>query len=94
MRQTLERFVRDGPSAIELEAAKQNAIGGFMLRVDSNEKLHEYLALIGFYDLPLDYIERFPKELEKLTLQQVRDAVRRRIDPSRLVTVVVGPSGS
>jgi zinc protease len=94
MRETLERFVREGPTEAELEAAKQNVIGGFVLRVDSNEKIHEYLGLIGFYDLPLDYLERFPREIEKLTLQQVRDAMRRRIDPSRLVTVVVGPSGS
>jgi zinc protease len=91
MRETLERFVRDGPSEVELQEAKQNVVGGFVLRVDSNEKILEYLSLIGFYDLPLDYIERFPHEIEKVTLQQVRDAFRRRIDPARMVTVVVGP---
>jgi zinc protease len=94
MRRTLERFLQEGPTEAELEAAKQNVISGFVLRVDSNEEIHEYLALIGFYDLPLDYIDRFPREIEKLTLQQVRDAMRRRIDPSRMVTVVVGPSRS
>ncbi|HWQ38290.1 MAG TPA: pitrilysin family protein [Burkholderiales bacterium] len=91
MRETLRRFVEEGPGKEELEAAKQNVIGGFVLRVDSNEKIHEYLGLIGFYDLPLDYIERFPREIGKLTVQQVREAVRRRIDPARMVTVVVGP---
>lgn len=90
MRQALGSFVEHGPSQSELEAAKQNVLGGFVLRVDSNEKILEYLALIGFYDLPLDYIERFPREIENVTLQRVRDAFRRRLDPARMVTVVVG----
>jgi zinc protease len=89
---TLRKFVDEGPTEAELAAAKQNVVGGFVLRVDSNEKILEYLALIGFYDLPLDYIERFPREIEKVTRQQVRDAFRRRIDPARMVTVVVGPA--
>ncbi|MGH8629715.1 MAG: M16 family metallopeptidase, partial [Burkholderiales bacterium] len=92
MRATLQKFVDEGPTEAELEAAKQNVVGGFVLRVDSNEKILEYLALIGFYDLPLDYIERFPREIEKVSLRQVRDAFRRRIDPARMVTVVVGPA--
>ena len=33
-------------------------VGGFPLRIDSNKKIHDYLALIGFYNLPLDYLER------------------------------------
>lgn len=89
---TLKKFVDEGPTEAELAAAKQNVIGGFVLRVDSNEKILEYLALIGFYDLPLDYIERFPREIEKVSRTQVRDAFRRRIDPARMVTVVVGPA--
>ncbi|MCW5619531.1 MAG: insulinase family protein [Burkholderiales bacterium] len=90
VRDTLAEFVRDGPSESELESAKQNIIGGFPLRIDSNRKILDYLAVIGFYHLPLDYLDVFPQRVAELTAADIRDAFWRRIDPARMVTVVVG----
>jgi zinc protease len=89
-RATLAEFVKDGPTAEELEAAKRNIVNGFPLRIDSNRKIHEYLALIGFYRLPLTYLEDFVQRVERVSVDDIRDAFRRRIDPGRMVTVVVG----
>lgn len=90
LRDTLDKFVKDGPTAKELEASKKNITGGFALRVDSNKKIADYLALIGFYNLPLDYLDTFIARMNAVTLQQVKDAFKRRIDPSKMVTVIVG----
>jgi zinc protease len=90
-RRTLREFVAKGPTEDELRAAKQNIIGGFPLRIDSNRKIHDYLSLIGFYRLPVTYLEDFVKNVERVTLSDIRDAFRRRVDPDRQVTVVVGP---
>ena len=90
MQQTLQRFIEQGPSAEELTAAKQNITGGFPLRIASNSKIIQYLAVIGFYDLPLDYLDRFNQRVEAVTAEQIQDAFQRRIDPQRLVTVQVG----
>jgi len=88
-RQTLAQFVKEGPTADELDAAKRNIVGGFPLRIDSNRKIHEYLAMIGFYRLPLTYLEDFVQQVERVSATDIRDAFRRRIDPGRMVTVVV-----
>ncbi len=90
LRAGLRRFVADGPTEAELAAAKENIIGGFPLRIDSNADIVEYLAMIGFYRLPLDYLQTFPQRVRAVTRAAVRDAFRRRVDPQRLVTVVVG----
>jgi len=90
-RATFKKFVAEGPTADELKQAKQNIVGGFPLRFDSNRKILDYLSVIGFYHLPLTYIEDFPANVEKVTLAAVRDAFKRRVDPERMVTVVVGP---
>lgn len=90
VRGVLREFVAKGPTAQELEAAKQNVIGGFALRVDTNRKIHDYLRVIGFYGLPLDYLDTFSAKVEAVTLEQVREAFARRIEPDRMVTVVVG----
>ncbi len=90
MRETLQRYVDEGPTDDELTAAKQNITGGFPLRISSNGKIVDYLAMIGFYGLPLDYLDRFNERVEAVTREQIRDAFKRRIDPSRLITVQVG----
>ena len=90
LRDTLQTFIDKGPKPHELDAAKKNITGGFPIRVSSNSKIVEYLAVIGFYDLPLDYLQAFNSRVEAVTLEQIRDAFRRRVHPERMVTVVVG----
>jgi zinc protease len=83
-------FVARGPTAAELRAAKQSLVGGFPLRIDTNRKALEQLAVIGFYSLPLDWLDTYPLRLEAVTLDQIRDAFARRVAPGNLVIVVVG----
>ena len=90
MREVVQRFIDQGPTEEELLAAKRNITGGFPLRIASNGKILQYLAVIGFYDLPLDYLDRFTDRVDAITAQQVQDAFRRRVDLERLVTIVVG----
>ena len=86
----LDEFLAHGPSAAELRAAKQNLEGGFALRIDSNRKLLEQVALIGFYDLPLTWLDDFAGRVQKVSVAEVRAAFARRVRPEHLVTVVVG----
>lgn len=90
VRDTLKKFLAAGPSERELKAAKQNLIGGFPLRVDSNKEILEYLAVIGFYRLPLTYLDDFTGNVDKVTVAEIKDAFRRRINPDELQTVIVG----
>ncbi len=90
--ETLYSFMEQGPTAEELTAAKQNITGGFPLRIASNSKIAEYLSLIGFYDLPLDYLDRFNARVEAVTAEQIRDTFARRLHPERFVTIIVGPA--
>ena len=86
----LGEFLKNGPTASELKAAKQNLIDGQALRLDSNTKILGYLSLIGFYHLPLGYIEDFPRRVAAVTAKQVREAFARHVRPEHLVTVIVG----
>ena len=93
VRATLAGFLADGPGAEELQGAKDNLINGFGLRLDSNAKLLDYVALIGFYRLPLDWLERYPQEVARVDAAAVRDAWQRRIQPAQLITVIAGGDG-
>lgn len=89
---TVRQFVEKGVSAQELQSAKDNLIGGFPLRIDSNNKILEYLNVIGFYKLPLDYLDSFNDNVRKVTAQEIHDAFKRRVQPDAFVTVIVGDS--
>ncbi len=75
-RSTLAEFIAKGPTEKELLAAKQNIIGGFPMRIDSNRKILDYLSVIGFYDLPLTYLDDFTRNIDRVTVAQIRDGVR------------------
>lgn len=90
VRATLREFIDKGVTEKELQASKQNIIGGFPLRIDSNKKIVDYLSVIGFYELPLTYLDDFVGNVEKVTVEKVRDAYKRRVNPDAMVTVIVG----
>jgi zinc protease len=95
VRSTLDGFVAQGPTEQELLAAKQNIIGGFPLRIDSNRKILGYLSVIGFYDLPLTYLDDFTRNVNQVTVAQIRKAFASHIDPQAMATVIVGaPEGT
>ncbi|MGH8568090.1 MAG: M16 family metallopeptidase, partial [Gammaproteobacteria bacterium] len=93
LRETLAKFVAEGPSASEREASVKNITGGFPLRIDSNGKAIDYLVLIGFYGLPLDFLDTYTDRIRAVTLPDIGAAFKRRMDPAGLVTVTVGPEG-
>ena len=92
LRATLDQFIKEGPTQVELRAAKQNLTGGFPLRMDSNRKILAYVGVIGFYGLPLDYLDQFIGRIEAVTSAQIHDAFSRRLDLTRMATVSVGPA--
>lgn len=90
--ETVETFIEEGPTDEELDASVKNITGGFPLQISSNGKIVDILAMIGFYGLPLDYLDHYNDRVRSVTREQIRDAYQRRIDPDRMVTVTVGRS--
>lgn len=90
LQKTLTDFINNGPTEEELTAAKQNITGGFALRVDSNSKIADYTAMIGFYGLPLNYLKTFNAKVNAISTKQIKDAFTRRVHPDKMVTILVG----
>ncbi len=93
LRATLARFIADGPTKQELIASQRNITGGFALNIDSNKDILGYIAMIGFYQLPLDYLDRFIERVNAVTVAQIHDAFKRRIHPDKMVLITVGEKG-
>ena len=92
--ETLARFLKEGPTEQELKAAKQNLVGGFALRVDTNRKLLDNLAQINYYDLPLDYLQTWTAKIQSVTRADVKSVMARVVQTDQMsVVVVAGPEG-
>ncbi|MCK9389048.1 MAG: insulinase family protein [Sulfuritalea sp.] len=87
--QVLTEYMAKGPTPQELAAAKKNLADGLALRMDSNAKLLGYLSAIGFYGLPLTYLDDFPAKIKAVTAEQVKAAFARHVKAENLVTVIV-----
>ncbi|BCN94217.1 peptidase M16 [Thiomicrorhabdus immobilis] len=89
VKDTLNAFLKDFSNE-KLQAIKDNLIGGFPLRMDNNGKILGYISMIGFYGLPLDYLEWFPKQIEKVSKQDVLNVWDKLIKPGKMLTIMVG----
>jgi zinc protease len=90
VREQITAYLQTGPTEAEFKAAKDNLIGGFALRIDNNRKILDNIAVIGYYQMPLDYLDTWTAQVAKLTLADIRSAFNRKLAMDKMVTVVVG----
>ena len=90
VRKVVADFVASGPLETELKAAKDNLVGGFALRIDSNRKLLDNVSSIAWNDLPLNYLDTWTQQVDKVTVADVKAAFARKLQPEKMVTVILG----
>ncbi|QLF92908.1 insulinase family protein [Pseudomonas sp. ABC1] len=92
VQQLVRDFLAEGPSEAELQRSKRQIAGSFPLSTASNADIVGQLGSIGFYDLPLTYLEDFMQQIQALSTEQVKDAMNRHLDADDFVIVRAGPS--
>ena len=90
MSSTIAQFIADGPTSSELVAAKANLVNGYPLRIDNNRKLLDNVSSIAWNDLPLDTMDVWTKQVEAVTLEQVKAAFQKYLAMDRMKIVVLG----
>ena len=87
----LTEFAAEGPTEEQVELAVDYLTGSFAMSTASNSAIVGQLGSMGFYDLPLDYLDQFQRDIAAVTPSQIRDALRRHLDPQRVVIASIGP---
>ncbi len=90
MSSTIAQFIANGPTQTELDAAKANLINGYPLRIDNNRKLLDNVSSIAWNNLPLDTMDLWTKQVEVVSLEQVRLAFQKYLAMDRMKIVVLG----
>jgi zinc protease len=89
--QEMSSLATSGPTERELRESKQYLIGSMPRNLETNLGIATFLQTVEFFGLGLDYDLRVPALLEAVTAEDVHDAARGVLDPSRAVVVVAGP---
>jgi zinc protease len=87
----LTDYLKTGPTQHELDDAKRELAGSFPLSNASNSSIVGQLGAIGFYNLPLSWLEDFMQQSQALTVEQVKAAMNKHLAADKLVIVTVGP---
>ncbi|UVJ43795.1 insulinase family protein [Pseudomonas sp. LS1212] len=88
----LRDYLKSGPTQQELDDAKRELTGSFPLSNASNASIVGQLGAIGFYNLPLSYLEDFMEQSQNLTVEQVRSAMNKHLTADKMVIVTAGPT--
>ena len=83
-------YVEHGIRPGELDDEKGSAVGSFKVSLSTNAGLARALWNAEFYRLGLDYVERYPELIGRVTVEEVNAAIRKYFRPERLTVVVAG----
>jgi zinc protease len=86
----MERLKKEMVSEEELETAKKYLIGSFPLRLNTQSKLAAFLAQVEYYDLGLDYPDRYPSLIRSVTREDVLRVAKEYLHPDNYILSIVG----
>lgn len=86
----LNEFIQQGPTEAELVRTKKQIINEFPLSLAGNDAISNYLIMLGFYQLPKDYLDTYRDKVNQVTASQIKEAFQKTIHPNGLTTILVG----
>jgi zinc protease len=87
----LNRLKQEPVSETELDDAKAYVTGTLPLRLESNDGIAHSLLDMEFYQLGLDYLQRWPDMVRALTPAQLQAAAQKYLNTKHYALVVAGP---
>jgi zinc protease len=86
-----KQFVKNKVTEEELADSKANFIGRMPLGLESNAGVASSMLYMEKYGLGLDYYQRYPTQVAKVTREDIRDVAVKYLTPDLFATAIAGP---
>lgn len=86
----LSAFIENGPTQDELNKAKKNISGQFLMAFNSNAAIAQHVATLAFYHLPMDYYDHYLAKINAVTTDDIKRVFKEYVGSQNLVTVTLG----
>jgi zinc protease len=92
-RHEIEKWHDEGVTAAELARAKTELAGTYQVGLATTGGLAGAILVMLNRGMPLSFVDEYPKRIAAMSLEEVNGAIRRHIDPAKLVLVQAGTIG-
>ncbi|UPZ17756.1 M16 family metallopeptidase [Flavobacterium humidisoli] len=86
----VDKWVKNGITAEELENKKTNLIGSFKVGMSTTSGMARTILSFIERGLEPNYIDQYPKDIDKATLQQVNDAIKKYVQLDKMIIIKSG----
>lgn len=86
----LDQWYREGVTAAELERVKTQVAGSYRVGLATTGGMAGTILRMLNAGMPLSFVDDYPKQVAALTLDQVNGAIKRHLDPAKMMRVQAG----
>ncbi len=86
----IDDLLKNAATPEELKRAKDDILNSFIFQFDTPEKVLREKMAYEFYHYPLDFLERYRTEVEKVTADDVTRVARKYVHKDRMAVLVLG----
>lgn len=90
LKQTLTEFAKDGVSEEELAEAKRFLTGSFIVGLDSNSSIVNFITMMQLQNLGIDYMDKRNSLIKAVTRENVNVLAKKLIQLDKLQLIMVG----
>lgn len=90
LKEEVEGLLKNPPTQAELLRAKESILNSFVFRFDSKQKILSERLRLEFYGYPADYWEKYPAEIAKVSLDDVKRVAQKYLNPGGFALLIVG----
>lgn len=87
---TLQNYLSSGPKEKELKAAQNQLIGQFPRALETADRFAANILGLEVYGVPMSYLTDFNKNVQKVTVEDIRRVLKKYVNPEKLRTTVYG----
>jgi zinc protease len=89
IRLEVEKIRNEPVSDLELSDAKAFLTGSFPMRIETSQRIANFLVAVEFYEVGIDYIEKYPEYINSVTKEDVLRVAGKYLSPENFILVVV-----
>ncbi|HVI06839.1 MAG TPA: insulinase family protein, partial [Candidatus Binatia bacterium] len=90
MDEDIDNLAREPITDQEIKQAKDAILNAFIFRLDSPDKVLAERVTYEFYHYPADWLDKFPGEIQKVTLADVNRVAAKYVHRDQLAVLAVG----
>ncbi|MUH00653.1 insulinase family protein [Scytonema sp. UIC 10036] len=91
-RELLQQIHQQGVTAEEIETAKRNLIGNYIVSLANPEELVNKILMNEVYGLDKEELRSFTTKIQAVSIEEVNQAARELLYPDKIIVVTAGPS--